>query len=53
MDNTPNPPKLKKQKAYSLEDILLEFGLITSVSYKPFKCEPKQIARALLPLSFP
>jgi hypothetical protein len=53
MDNTPNPPKLKKQKAYSLEDILLEFGPITGVSYEPFKCEPKQTARALLPSSFP
>jgi hypothetical protein len=41
MDNTPNPPELKKQKAYSLKDILLEFGLITGVSYEPFKCELK------------
>jgi hypothetical protein len=54
MDDTPSPPKQPKtQKAYSLEDILLEFGPITSVYYKPFKCEPKQTARALLPSSFP
>ena len=50
MDDTPNPPK---QKAQSLEDILHQFGLITDVHYKPFKCEPKQTARALLPSSFP
>ena len=50
MDDTPNPPK---QKAQSLKDILHQFGPITDVHYKPFKCEPKQTARALLPSSFP
>jgi hypothetical protein len=45
--------KPKQQKAQSLEDILQEFGLITDVHYEPFKCEPKQSARALLPPSFP
>ena len=45
--------KPKRQKAQSLEDILVEFGPITSVSYEPFKCEPKQLAKALLPASFP
>jgi hypothetical protein len=45
------PPQPKKQKAQSLEDILLSLGLITSVSYEPFQAEPKQVARAVLPLS--
>jgi hypothetical protein len=39
MSDTPSP------LTQSLEDILLELGPITSVSYEPFKCEPKQIAR--------
>ncbi len=43
----------KKQKAQSLEDILLQLGPITDVSYEPFKCEPNQPAQALLPASFP
>jgi hypothetical protein len=33
--------------------MLLKLGLITSVSYEPFKCKPKQIAKTLLPVSFP
>jgi hypothetical protein len=54
MDSSSSPlPKSKQRKALSLKDILLEFGPITGVSYEPFKCEPKQSARALLPLSFP
>jgi hypothetical protein len=54
MANTPNlPTQSKTQKAQSLEDILLEFGPITGVYYEPFKCKLKQIARVLLPLSFP
>ena len=41
-------------KAQSLEDILLQLGPITDVSYKPFQPEqPRQAARALLPPSFP
>ena len=41
MDDTSSPPtQAKRQKAQSLEDILLKLGPITSVSYKPFKCEP-------------
>jgi hypothetical protein len=43
----------KKQKAHSLKEILLSLGLITNVSYEPFQPEPKQVARALLPPSFP
>ena len=38
------PPKTEQpntQKTQSLQDIIDEFGLITSVHYKPFKCEPK------------
>jgi hypothetical protein len=42
-----------KQKARTLEDILLEFGPITSVSFQPFQAEPTQLARATLPSSFP
>jgi Transposase IS4 len=54
MDDTPSlPTQPKTPKTYSLEDILLEFGPITSVYYEPFKSEPKQTARALLPSSFP
>jgi hypothetical protein len=41
------------QKALSLEDILLQLGLVADVSYEPFKCEPSQPAQALLPASFP
>jgi hypothetical protein len=47
------PTQSKKAKAQSLEDILLSLGLITGVSYEPFKPEPKQAVRALLLLSFP
>lgn len=47
----PTPPKSKKLQ--SLEDILLSLGPITSISYDPFKPEPKQKARALLPPEFP
>jgi hypothetical protein len=49
MDDTPNPPtQPKRQKAQSLEDILLKLRPITSVSY-----EPKQLVKVLLPASFP
>jgi hypothetical protein len=52
--DTPNPlPKPKQQRAQILKNILLEFGLIIGVYYEPFKCKPKQIARALLSSSFP
>jgi hypothetical protein len=44
----PNGPK-----ARCLEDILLEFGPTTSVSYEPFQTEPQQVASACLPTSFP
>ena len=41
-------------KAQSLEDILLQLGPITDVSYEPFQHEqPRQATRALLPPSFP
>ncbi|KAF8847383.1 hypothetical protein BDZ45DRAFT_330196 [Acephala macrosclerotiorum] len=54
MDDIPSPPtQPKKQKAQSLEDILLQLGPITDVSYEPFKCEASQLARALLLTSFP
>ena len=54
MESASNPPiQPKGQKAQSLEDILLKLGLITSVSYDPFQCEPRQPAKALLPPSFP
>jgi len=54
MDDTSSlPTQPKRQKAQSLEDILLKLGPITSVSYEPFKCEPQQTAKALLPTSFP
>jgi hypothetical protein len=42
-----------KPKARTLEDILREFGPITSVSYQPFKVEPTRPAKPLLPTSFP
>ena len=41
-----------KHKARSLEDILLEFGSIDKVSYKPIQVEPKRPAKALLPTTF-
>jgi hypothetical protein len=50
---TPPTKQQKARKVQSLEDILREFGPITGVSYEPFKCEPKQAARAVLPPSFP
>jgi hypothetical protein len=50
---TPLPAQLKKQKPRSLEDILLSLGPIIGISYTPFKPEPKQAARAVLPPSFP
>ena len=54
MDDISSPlPQPKKQKALSLEDILLQLGPITDVSYEPFKCETSQPAQALLPASFP
>jgi hypothetical protein len=54
MDDASNPPtQPKRQKAQSLKDILLQLGPITGVSYEPFKCEPKQLAKVLLPASFP
>ena len=54
MDDIPNPPtQPKKQKTQSLKEILLAIGLIIGVSYEPFKCEPSQIARVVLPTSFP
>ena len=54
MDDTSSlPTQPKKQKAQSLEDILLQLGPITNVSYQPFKCESSQPAQALLPASFP
>jgi hypothetical protein len=46
-------PHPTKQKARTLEDILHEFGPITSVSFQPFQAEPAQPARAVLPTSFP
>jgi hypothetical protein len=50
----PTPPiQPKKQNTQSLPDILQKLGPITSVSYNPFQCEPRQVARALLPTSFP
>ena len=53
MDDTSNPPtQSKKQKAKSLEDILLKLRPITSISYEPFNYEPKRPAKALLPASF-
>jgi hypothetical protein len=43
-----------RQKARSLEDILLEFGPIDRVFYEPFQAEePKRVATALLPPTFP
>lgn len=55
MDDTSSlpPPQPNKQKARSLEDILLQLGPITNVSFEPFKCEPTQTAKALLSPSFP
>ena len=40
-------------KLQSLENILLKLGPITDVHFEPFQCEPKQVAKALLPSSFP
>jgi hypothetical protein len=54
MEDTSSPPtQPKKQTAQSLQDILLKLGPITSVSYDPFQCEPRQTAKPLLPSSFP
>ena len=54
MDDISSPlPQPTRQKALSLEDILLQLGPITDVSYEPFKCESSQLAQALLPASFP
>jgi hypothetical protein len=52
-DSTPpsSPPIAQKSKA--LEDILLKLGPLTSVLYEPFKYEPQQTVRALLPASLP
>ena len=47
------PTQSTKQKAQSLEDILLQLGPITSVSYEPFQSESRQAAKALLLTSFP
>jgi hypothetical protein len=38
------PTQPKRQNARSLEDIHLDFGPITSVSYEPFQIEPRQAA---------
>lgn len=51
-DNDAFPPK-KKAKPPSLQEILDEFGPITSVTFDPFKCEPPRLATATLPPSFP
>jgi hypothetical protein len=57
MDATAIPPTTpaqpKKQKTRSLEDILRSLGSYKDVSFAPFQPEPKQEARAILPLSFP
>jgi hypothetical protein len=54
MEDTSSPPiQPKKQTPQSLQDILLKLGPITSVSYNPFQCEPRQTAKPLLPPSFP
>jgi hypothetical protein len=45
--------KPKKQKAEPFKDILLEFGLITHVSYEPFQPDLEQVARVLLATYFP
>ena len=47
------PPSNTTQKPQSLEEILQKVGSITNVSYTPFQPEPKRIAQALLPTSFP
>ena len=47
------PPPLKKAKLQALEDILNEFGPITSVSFEPFECETPRPAKAILPPDFP
>ena len=49
----PKTEQPNTQKTQSLQDIIDKFGPITSVYYKPFKCEPEQTARALLPPLFP
>jgi hypothetical protein len=47
-------PHTLHSKAQSLQDILDQLGLIISVSFEPFQLEqPRQLARALLPPSFP
>ena len=48
------PTRLPKECSQSLEDILYQFGPITSVSYELFQCkQPRQAAKAVLPTSFP
>src|ERR1700759_2719248 len=49
----PTQSTKKKAKAQALEAILLKLGPLTDVHYEPFKCEPHQKAKALLPTSFP
>ena len=46
-DPTPNPlTQPTRQKAQSLEDIFLQLGPITRVSYEPSWGEPRQASRA-------
>jgi hypothetical protein len=47
----PAQPVVRKSKI--LEDIIEKLGPVTNVLYTPFKCEPRQPAKALLPASFP
>ena len=50
--NQPISTEPNRQKARSLEDILLEFKPIEQVFYDPFQVEPKRVATAVLPPTF-
>jgi len=51
---SPTLPSKASTKARSLADILDKLGPIANVSYTPFQPEePSQLARAILPPSFP
>jgi hypothetical protein len=53
MEATATPPTKPSKKTRSLDEILHSIGPITDVEFDPFKPEPKQAARAVLPSSFP
>ena len=47
------PVERARRKSQVLEDIIDKLGPVTNVLYTPFKYESRQLAKALLPASFP